>query len=116
VGEPDYLGQTQDGFGRFLVAKARTLRGMPFANEAAQVAPFDVLILQTGRVGSQVGIPQLHNAGMLSLLHHLIQDGGLVQQQPVFCVRVEAEFERHRGYTVEMRIAGLPDFAEAAGA
>ncbi len=119
-GRAESVGEADDT--RQLARDLRGLNGRETAagavvlNDARQLAAGDVFVLQAGRLRTQVGVSQGDNAGVLALAHDLIEHRGLVPQQPVLRRRVEAELQCHRRHAVEMRVACLPDLAEAAGA
>ena len=53
---------------------------------------------------------------MPSLTHDLIENNGLVFQQPLAGRFIQAEFQDDRRDAVEITVAGLPHFAETADA
>ena len=77
--------------------------------------PADELVLQARHVRGKVGVPQLHDAWVLALLHDLVQHGRLVPQH-LRCRRVQAELQRDALGMGHVRVLRLPDLAEAAHA
>jgi len=118
MGGTDDLGQVEHQPGALLGQRRPRPAGraVPFADDPRQVAARDVLVLQAGGLGAQVRVPQRHQAGMLAVAHDPVQHRRLVAQQPVPGVRVQTELQGHRRDAGEVRVAGLPDLAEAAGA
>ena len=113
MGEGDGLGDVQDDLRRKF-RRGGSL-GHLFLHQPGQVAALNVLVFQAGRIGSQIGLQQRHDAGVPALLHHAIQQLRLVAQSRGRG-GVQAEFQRHRLAAGERQVPSLPDLAEAADA
>ena len=114
VGEADDLGQPQHHL-RGLVGPDASRCAVPLLDQPAEVATRDVLVLQTRRVGPEVGAEQPDEARVGALALDPIQQGSLVTQGGGR-VGVDAEFQGHRGVVLLVGIPGLPDLPEAADA
>ncbi len=53
---------------------------MPVQDQPAEVAPLDILVLQTRRIGAEIGGLESDDAQMPPLAHYAIEDFRLVSQ------------------------------------
>jgi len=108
------LGKLADQLGSLFMRKP-ALRLVPFLNQASKVATLDILVLQTGRVCTQVGVPQFNNARMFALPHDPVQDAGFVAER-LGSSCIQAEFQDHGRHVRQKGVACFPDLPETPDA
>jgi hypothetical protein len=106
---PD-LGQLANDL-RHMLWRRTTGALVQAVNQAIQVAARNEFVLEERRVGAQVSVEQLDDAGVLRAVHDPGKQGRLIAQG-TDGVRIKAELEADR--LREIAISRLPDFAEAA--